>query len=100
MEGFIVPSKIYGILAAGRPLIFIGSKEGELSIEVFNLKCGASVEIGDTELLIDLIKTYSMDIELIQKMGQSGRRGFEELYDLPVSADKFYTLLNNMNLSK
>jgi len=99
MEGFIVPSKIYGILAAGRPLIFIGSKEGELSIEVFNLKCGASVEIGDTELLIDLIKTYSMDIELIQKMGQSGRRGFEELYDLPVSADKFYTLLNNMNLS-
>jgi len=97
MEGFIVPSKIYGILAAGRPIIFIGSKEGELSIEVFNLKCGASVEIGDSELLIDLIKNYSMDFELMKKMGQSGRKGFEELYNFPISAGKFHTLLNNMN---
>jgi colanic acid biosynthesis glycosyl transferase WcaI len=97
MEGFIVPSKIYGILAAGRPIIFVGNKESELSIEVINLKCGVGVEIGDTESLVGLIKTYSTDIESIQKMGQCGREAFEELYDFPVSANKFYTLFNDMN---
>ncbi len=100
MEGFIVPSKIYGILSAGRPIIFLGDKEGELSIEVNKLKCGVGVEIGDTESLVDLIKTYSTDIESIQKMGNRGREAFEELYDLPVSASKFHTLFNDMNSVK
>lgn len=96
MEGFIVPSKIYGILSAGRPIIFLGDKNGELSIEVNKLKCGASVEIGDTDTLVYFIRTYSTDVKAIQRMGCRGRKAFEELYDFPVSANKFYTLLNNL----
>ncbi len=97
MEGFIVPSKIYGILSAGRPVIFLGNKNGELSIEVNKLKCGIGVEIGDTETLVNVIRTYSTDIKTIQRMGWRGRKAFEELYDFPVSANKFYTMLNDIN---
>ena len=31
MEGSIVPSKFYGILAAGKPTIFVGDPNGELA---------------------------------------------------------------------
>ena len=31
LEGLIVPSKFYGIAAAGRPTIFVGAKEGEIA---------------------------------------------------------------------
>ena len=34
IEGLIVPSKFYGILAAGRPAIFIGDAEGEIAREI------------------------------------------------------------------
>jgi len=30
LEGYVVPSKLYGILAAGRPLIFIGDGKGDV----------------------------------------------------------------------
>ena len=32
MESLIVPSKCYGILAAGRPVLFIGDPEGEIGL--------------------------------------------------------------------
>src|SRR5262245_3258216 len=31
LEGLVVPSKFYGIAAAGRPTIFIGDKDGEIA---------------------------------------------------------------------
>jgi hypothetical protein len=31
LEGLIVPSKFYGIAAAGRPTIFIGAENGEIA---------------------------------------------------------------------
>src|SRR5262249_20173242 len=32
MEGLVVPSKFYGVLAAGRPCLFIGDPEGEVAL--------------------------------------------------------------------
>lgn len=40
MEGLIVPSKIYGILAVGRPIIFIGSESGEVARIIEENQCG------------------------------------------------------------
>ncbi len=31
VEGFVFPSKFYGILAAGRPVIFVGQRDGEIA---------------------------------------------------------------------
>jgi len=49
LEGLIVPSKYYGVAAAGRPCLFIGDINGEISRILKSHKCGHSVEIGDTE---------------------------------------------------
>ncbi len=40
LEGLIVPSKYYGILAAGRPVIFVGRKDGEIARMVYDAGCG------------------------------------------------------------
>lgn len=47
LEGLIVPSKIYGILAAGRPAVFVGSTAGDLARMLANEGCGIAVEVGD-----------------------------------------------------
>ncbi|MFX6876802.1 hypothetical protein ABTH39_19765, partial [Acinetobacter baumannii] len=46
LEGLIVPSKLYGILAAGRPTIFIGDTEGEVAKVLREHDCGVTVGIG------------------------------------------------------
>jgi glycosyltransferase involved in cell wall biosynthesis len=98
MEGFIVPSKIYGILAAGRPIIFLGDEDGEISREIRTIKCGVRVEIGDDKKLIEIIRRFSGDAESIHEMGRRGREVFQEKYDFPVSANKFLNLFAEITL--
>ena len=50
-EGLVVPSKIYGIAAAGRPIIAITAKDGEIAALVQRHRCGFVIEPGDARAL-------------------------------------------------
>lgn len=70
LEGLIVPSKFYGILAVARPVIFIGAKDGELARIIDEHRIGLVVEEGDAEGLARAVR----DVD--PEMGRRGR----ELY--------------------
>jgi len=99
MEGFIVPSKIYGIFAAGKPVIFLGDEDGEIAKDIERIGCGVSIKVGDDEKLVRVIKAFSKDVESVQKMGKRGRKCFQKEYDLPISAHKFVGLFHDMHIS-
>jgi colanic acid biosynthesis glycosyl transferase WcaI len=50
LEGLIVPSKVYGIAAAGRAIIAITAKTGEIAPLVEQYKCGMVVEPGNVRM--------------------------------------------------
>jgi predicted nucleotidyltransferase len=56
MEGLIVPSKFYGVAAAGRPAIFVGDPEGEIAQIIREEDCGDVVPSGGAELLVECIE--------------------------------------------
>jgi glycosyltransferase involved in cell wall biosynthesis len=76
LEGLIVPSKFYGILAVARPVLFIGSHDGELGKLIEAYRCGIVIEPGDVEGLVRAIETLAHDPEAASEMGLRGR----ELY--------------------
>ncbi|HEV7241807.1 MAG TPA: glycosyltransferase family 4 protein [Thermoanaerobaculia bacterium] len=76
LEGLIVPSKFYGILAVARPVIFIGAHDGELARLIEAYRCGVVVEPGDVEGLVRAIENLAREQELSEQMGLCGR----ELY--------------------
>jgi hypothetical protein len=47
LEGLIVPSKFYGVAAAGRAIVAITAKNGEIAQLVEQNGCGVVVEPGD-----------------------------------------------------
>ena len=51
LEGLIVPSKIYGIMAVGRPILFIGSDDGQFSTMFSQTKFGYVFSQGDAQAL-------------------------------------------------
>lgn len=71
-EGLVVPSKVYGIAAVGRPMIFIGSVGGEIAIALNRLGSGFTVRIGDGHGLVEAIRKLEADPELLYAMGQRG----------------------------
>ena len=48
LEGLIVPSKIYGIAAAGRPIIAVMARSGEIASLVREHECGVVIEPGNS----------------------------------------------------
>ena len=55
LEGLIVPSKYYGIAAAGRPAIFVGNPDGELARIIRDSKTGFVIRDGDGAGLAEAI---------------------------------------------
>jgi glycosyltransferase involved in cell wall biosynthesis len=55
-EGLIVPSKLYGILAVGRPVLFVGPRESEVARVLDETGAGLCVEPGDGEGLARAIR--------------------------------------------
>ena len=62
LEGFIVPSKFYGVLAAGRPVVFVGDLCGELAGVIHESGCGAVVRSGDAQHLVDTLRELQRDV--------------------------------------
>lgn len=74
LEGLIVPSKLYGILAAGRPVIFIGDRDGEVARLIGPAKAGVTVAVGDAQELVRLIAELKSDPGRCEAMGRNGHR--------------------------
>src|SRR6516165_10853410 len=73
LEGLIVPSKFYGIAAAGKPIIVIADKYGEIARLVQQHGCGIVIAPGDAEALVDALRLLSKAPETISEMGRRAR---------------------------
>jgi colanic acid biosynthesis glycosyl transferase WcaI len=96
LEGLIVPSKFYGILAAGRPLVFVGDPDGELARLVIAHRIGLSVACGDGAGLIRALCTLRDAPAERDRMGARARELFEQRYTLRASVNRWHTLLRQV----
>ena len=93
VEGLLVPSKIYGILAAGRPAIYVGPAGSEIASILADGRCGISVSNGDVDALVQAIRGYVDDREQRLAQGVLARRVFEERYDRPHALRKLIAVI-------
>jgi len=80
LEGLIVPSKFYGILAAGRPVLFIGDQDGELARIIRATRCGIVIGSGESASLVAAIRRLQSDDAERKEMGCASRRLLSERY--------------------
>jgi len=99
LEGLIVPSKAYGVLAAARPLISIGDPGGELAHLVRSNDCGAVVRSGAGAALAAEILSLQANPARCAKLGQRARSVYERQYSLESAVRRWTNLLVSMNPS-
>jgi glycosyltransferase involved in cell wall biosynthesis len=73
LEGLIVPSKLYGIAAAGRPIIAVTASAGEVAELVRRHDCGIVVEPGDGEFLANALRSLRADPARVAAMDRHAR---------------------------
>lgn len=97
LEGCIVPSKFYGILAGGRPTLFVGSPRGELAQVINEHACGHVVPIGDVQGLVDVIMRMRDDAHSVDEMGTRARQLLEARYERRCAVDRWDALLTEVS---
>ena len=73
LAGYIVPSKLYGILAAGRPFIAAVDPECEVASLALSHDCGVVVEPGNAQALANQILACRRDRSRLALMGANAR---------------------------
>lgn len=93
LEGLIVPSKVYGIAAAGRPIVYIGDPDGEIPRVLKAFDLGVTVRPGDAAGLARVLTDLAADPERGRAMGRRARALFEQRYDQPHAIAAWQDLL-------
>lgn len=100
LEHCIVPSKFYGILAAGRPTIFIGDADGEVARVIARNGCGLHVALGDTDGLARSIRLLAANPELVRGMGLRARQLLASDYSRDGAVDAWCRLIGELAQEK
>jgi glycosyltransferase involved in cell wall biosynthesis len=89
-EGLLIPSKFYGVMAAGRPTIYVGPESTEVAQVIEEEKCGFVIPNGNTNLLVGAIRRLQRDPVLALTMGMRGRRALEQRYSMQIACSKWH----------
>ena len=76
MTGIVVPGKLYGVMAAGRPAVFVGPEHCESADTIRDAGCGITVAPGDADGLVAALLHLAADPSLARRMGERGRSAF------------------------
>jgi glycosyltransferase involved in cell wall biosynthesis len=96
MAGLSVPSKIYGIMAAGRPVIFIGPPDSEVAHLVREAACGFVIRPGDVQGAVQALLSYYRDPTQVEEHGYAARAYFERHCDRPIATQRFWQVLQQI----
>lgn len=91
LAGYIVPSKLYGILAAGRPYVAAVEDASEVATITERYDCGLVVPPGKPSALADRLLKLSYDRAVAARMGANARRA-ALAFDRPRQVGAYYDL--------
>jgi hypothetical protein len=75
MKGLGIPSKTYNLMAAAKPLLYVGDKNSEIDNYVRRFECGWSFSWENEAEIIFLLKNLSLDLlPDIFEMGLKSKR--------------------------
>jgi glycosyltransferase involved in cell wall biosynthesis len=80
LDGLLLPSKIYGVLAAGRPCLFVGPARSEIATMLEQAGAGRRIAVGDAAGLARAVAEYAHDPARCQREGLAARAAFERAY--------------------
>jgi colanic acid biosynthesis glycosyl transferase WcaI len=96
LEGLIVPSKFYGIAAAGKPIVMIGAEEGEIARLIRQHGCGINITPGDTETLANTLQYWSTQPDIVAEMGARARQMLEAQFSRRRALDQWRRLFGRL----
>ncbi|MEH2449590.1 MAG: glycosyltransferase family 4 protein [Nostoc sp.] len=92
-ESIVAPSKLYGMLAAGRGIIAISSANSYIDQLLTNSGCGINTPPNNPQHLANLINELASDSIKVKLMGEKSRQVYESKYTFKRALAEYEKLL-------
>lgn len=89
IKGVSVPSKLYGVMAAGKPVLGVLDEGSEARLIVEDCNCGVCIEPGNYKEISNNIEYILNNKEEIKALGSNGRQYLETNLTKEVSINKY-----------
>jgi colanic acid biosynthesis glycosyl transferase WcaI len=99
LEGVVVPSKMYGILAAGKPFVAVASKETDAVSLGVRRGFAVSADPDNPAELVSAVRALVGDPQKMNAMGQAARAAAPD-YDRVKELQKFVEVFDDLTAAK
>jgi glycosyltransferase involved in cell wall biosynthesis len=96
LSGYVVPSRLYGILAVGRPVLVSAEAESETAQVVERAGCGVVVPPGRPDLLAAAIRSAHAGELDLAAMGAAGREWVVANADRALAIERYRAVLREV----
>ena len=96
LSGYVVPSRLYGILAVARPVIASADEDSETAQLVRDVGCGIVTPPGEPSVLAQVIRAAAAGEYDLEAMGRRGRAWVEKEADRAVAVARYRRLLDEV----
>ena len=96
MTGIVVPCKLYGAMASGRPALFVGPPHCETADTIRECGCGHTVALGDPGAVVHALTSLASHPEDGDEMGQRGRSMFLAEFEREECCDSWAILISRL----
>ena len=96
-EGLSVPSKLYGIMASGRPIIAIMSENTEVALTLKEYQCGLITPPKDVHALVETILRQKKNEAERKTMGERAYMAFQKNFTVERCAEEYFELIEEIS---
>lgn len=96
LAGYVVPSRLYGVLAAGRPVIAHTDPDSETAELVQTVGCGIVTAAGDAVALATVLRACHDGEYDLAEMGRKARRFAEASSDRSIAVSRYRSVLDSV----
>ena len=91
IKGVSCPSKAYGIMGVGKPIIGVLEEGSEIRMLIEEIGCGRCCEPGDYDEVADIISWYieNAGSDIVRNMGMEGRKYLEKNLTKDINIQKY-----------
>jgi len=92
-DGIVVPSKFFGSLAVGRPVLYAGSRNSEVGHWVQEYECGLILDGNNMDELVNILVHLSREKESLEKWQKKAFQVYHDYFSKKKIMDCFDELL-------
>lgn len=93
IKGVSVPSKCYGIMGIGKPILAVLEQGSECELIINQANCGICVEPADYESIFNAIKSIIIHADKYKTLGNNGRDFLVQYFTKKISIEKYDSLI-------